>query len=97
MKCQAKCDIGWTSFLFGSEERCLKYVGHFNYQNAVKKCAALNTTIPVIRTEEENDQLTDARKNYQPNHSLSWLGIERFEKCDKWYETETNFRKLFKS
>ena len=92
IKCPTKCDIGWTSFLFGSTERCLKYIGHSNYPTAVRKCADLNATIPVIRTKEENDQLTAVS-----NHNLIWLGIERFEKCDKWYETETNFRKWFQS
>ena len=92
-----KCGAGWTSFLFGIEERCLKYFGNFNYLMAIEKCAEVNATVPVVRTKEENDQLKAARKNDNPHLQWSWLGIERFDQCDKWYETDTNYRKKFKS
>ena len=66
----------------------------------------MNATLPVIRTEAENNSLhAEAKKIFEsrgspdgklfPHEHHFWLGVERFRKCKRFFtEIDTGFRKV---
>ena len=93
--CPSLCDDGWEIFTFGSQQRCLKYM-YGKYGNEIQKtCSNENGIVPIPRTKEENDQLSEivrkvSRKNNPTQPPWFWIGIEQYNDCNQvWREAES--------
>ena len=67
------------------------------YPFAVKKCANNRAHIPIVRNDKENDQLTAKIRKLQKllDWNYFWTGIERFDQCNAFFETETGYKTTY--
>ena len=85
------CDEGWEPFTFGSQQRCIKYIGGSHGKDIHETCSNENGTVPIPRTKQENDQLGEVfRKISEESDPWTWIGIEQYNDCNQvWRETES--------
>ena len=51
------CPDDWTSALLDGKEKCFKYAGYHQVQEAAQICHEMGAVVPLPRNQQENDDL----------------------------------------